>query len=91
MLYLIVYDVEEDAVRRKLANMLLDMGGERIQYSAFKIELERAELAALMENIRKAVGSGKARVTAIPICRRDLNKVKTVAYNYRLQEGDVLI
>ncbi|RLE94279.1 MAG: CRISPR-associated endonuclease Cas2 [Thermoprotei archaeon] len=91
MLYLIVYDVEEDAIRRKVANMLLDMGGERIQYSAFKIELEKAELAALMEKIRKTVGTGKARVTAIPICRRDIDKVKTIAHNYHLPASDVLI
>ena len=91
MLYLIVYDVEDDTTRRKVANMILDMGGERIQYSAFKIKLEKAELAALMEKIRKAVGTGKARVTAVPICRRDLDKVKTIAHNYRLPTDDVIV
>ncbi|MDD2466494.1 MAG: CRISPR-associated endonuclease Cas2 [Desulfobulbus sp.] len=43
---MIAYDIEEDAIRRKVANILHDHG-VRVQYSVFECFLDEAQQAAL--------------------------------------------
>lgn len=91
-MYLIAYDVADDAVRRRVAQLLEDSGGTRIQYSAFTIELESPhQLDMLLQEVRGAIGSSKARVTAIPLCSRDQRRAITIMYRYELVEEELLL
>jgi len=53
MLYLIIYDISNNAIRARLAELLKDYGLERVQYSAFLGELKRHQLKSLITDIKK--------------------------------------
>ena len=78
MLYVIVYDVAEDQVRDRVREVLKNWGGVRVQYSAFHIELEEPKLIELLQILERLLEGSDGQVTAIPICRRDQQRVITV-------------
>ena len=84
MLYLIAYDIEDNSLRYRVSNLLKNWGGERIQYSAFKLELEEEELEALFTQLRDIISSKKGRVIAIPICGHDEKRAVTLVHRYEL-------
>lgn len=83
MLYLVAYDTDDDNKRNKLANYLKDLGGRRIQYSAFLIELSTETLQKLQSDAKKILSDTQARIFIMPICNRDLEKIKSLVHNYR--------
>lgn len=83
MLYLVAYDTDDDNKRNKLANHLKDLGGRRIQYSAFLIELSAETLQKLQSDAKKILSDTQARIFIMPICSRDLEKIKSLVHNYR--------
>ena len=91
MKYLIVYDITDDNIRDKVRRLLKDYGGERIQYSAFIIEKTEIEIIEILHHIRRILGNNKGKVIAIPLCKRDYEKMITIAYNYEIPEEDSLI
>jgi len=82
MLYLVAYDTEDDQKRLKLAELLKDMGGHRIQYSAFLIDLNQDTLARLASQAKQILAPARARIYILPVCRRDLERIITLAHNY---------
>ncbi len=88
MKYIIVYDISDDSIRNEVRRYLKDMGGDRIQYSAFLFEASAAEIKGIMSEIRRIIGPSKARVIAIPICGRDEAKVLTIIHNYEIHEEE---
>ncbi len=56
MFYMVIYDVPSDKIRPKLADICLDHGLERIQYSAFLGEMELAYKQALLNKLRRKLG-----------------------------------
>lgn len=48
MIYLLAYDIENDRLRTKLADRLLELGLDRIQYSVF---MGKAPEALLLESL----------------------------------------
>ncbi|MEM0017933.1 MAG: CRISPR-associated endonuclease Cas2 [Candidatus Korarchaeum sp.] len=69
---LVVYDISDDALRNRVAELLKDLGLARIQRSAFIGELsdqERRDLEVRM--VRLGLGE-RDRVDIFPICERDL-------------------
>lgn len=48
MIFLLAYDLENDRLRTKLADRLLELGMERIQYSVF---MGKAPEASLLESL----------------------------------------
>jgi CRISPR-associated protein Cas2 len=69
---LLVYDIPDDGVRAKVADICLDYGLERIQYSAFLGELAHNRQEELLQKIRRKVGKKDANVQIFPICDKDL-------------------
>ena len=72
MICLVVYDIPSDRLRAKVANICLDYGLERIQYSAFLGELNHNRQGELLQKLRRQVGKQEANVQLFPICERDL-------------------
>jgi len=91
MMYLIAYDVRDDKIRRRVAEALKNAGGQRIQYSAFLIELEPHQLEDLLGELRLIIGPKRGRVMAIPICKRDIDKIVTIIHNYTPPEEPQLL
>jgi CRISPR-associated protein Cas2 len=64
---LLIYDIENDRIRSKVANACLDYGLDRIQYSAFSGQLSRTHQEELMLRIRRLCGKASGSVKLMPI------------------------
>jgi CRISPR-associated protein Cas2 len=71
----LIYDVEEDRVRARVADICLDYGLERIQFSAFFGRLNRNRRQELCLRVQAEIGNRSARVRVIPVCEDDLKDV----------------
>jgi len=71
---LVVYDIPDNRVRAKVADICLDYGLERIQYSAFFGNLERSHQEELLMKVKKKAGKKEINVQVFPICEKDLGK-----------------
>ena len=73
MICLLVYDIPDDRLRAKVADMCLDYGLERIQYSAFLGELNHNRQQELLQKVKRRVGKREANVQLFPICEKDMH------------------
>lgn len=78
MISLVIYDIPDDRLRARVADICLDYGLDRIQYSAFLGELNRNRQEELLQKIRRRVGKKAANVQLFPVCEKDLRLRKTV-------------
>jgi CRISPR-associated protein Cas2 len=68
---LLLYDVEDDRLRDRIAQTCMDYGLTRIQYSAFAGELNRNRRQELLLAVEALIGLEPARVLAVPVCAED--------------------
>jgi CRISPR-associated protein Cas2 len=72
---LVVYDISEDKVRAKVADICMDYGLDRIQYSAFVGSLARSNIEELALKLKRRIGKRKdANVQLFSICEKDWNE-----------------
>jgi CRISPR-associated protein Cas2 len=84
---LLIYDVPDDRLRNKIADLCLDYGLDRIQYSAFLGELRRTHQEELMMKIKKQVGKKPANVQLVSICEKDwANRLEVVVESQQTGE-----
>ncbi|HTX75568.1 MAG TPA: CRISPR-associated endonuclease Cas2 [Terracidiphilus sp.] len=69
---MLIYDIEEDRTRTRVADICLDYGLERIQFSAFFGRLNRNRRQELSLRVQAEIGDQSARVRVIPVCEDDL-------------------
>ena len=69
---LLVYDIPDDRVRTRVADVCLDYGLQRIQYSAFFGSLNRNLQEELMLKVKRRMGRKAGNVQLFPICHKDL-------------------
>jgi len=70
---LVIYDIENDNIRNKMAEICKDYGLERIQYSAFLGELNHNKREELFLKLRKNLQRKKGNIQLFPICEKDLH------------------
>lgn len=68
---LLVYDISDDRLRGKVADICLDYGLSRIQYSAFLGDLSRNHQQELLMKVRRRLEKAEARVALFPVCETD--------------------
>jgi len=68
----LIYDIEDDRLRSRVADVCLDYGLERIQFSAFFGKLNRNRRQELALRLRNELGDESGRVRIIPVCEEDL-------------------
>lgn len=71
MMILLIYDIVHDGTRAKVADLCLDYGLDRVQYSAFQGKLRRTHQEELMLKIKQKLGKREGDVRLIPICDKD--------------------
>ena len=71
MRVLLVYDIPHDRTRTKVADICLDYGLERIQYSAFMGTLQRVYQEEMITKIRKRLGKRPGKIQLFPLCDKD--------------------
>ncbi|WP_066367539.1 CRISPR-associated endonuclease Cas2 [Neobacillus fumarioli] len=83
MKILLIYDITEDKLRTKTANMCKDYGLFRVQYSAFFGEISRnlhGELTRRLKQLLK--NSGRSSVIIFPLSQDSLENVVKLDFNY---------
>lgn len=60
MRVLLIYDIVHDGIRNKIADLCLDYGLDRVQYSSFEGTLPRTHQEELMLKIKKSWVSDRA-------------------------------
>jgi len=74
----VIYDIEDDRARSKVADTCLDYGLKRIQFSTFFGDLSRNRQEELTQRIRRLLGKKPAYVVLLPICERDMAAMQEV-------------
>lgn len=64
---LLVYDIVDDRLRAKVADLCADYGLDRIQYSAFYGRLRRTHQEELMQRVARVLKKNPGRVQLIPV------------------------
>ena len=67
MRYLLIYDISHDGTRSKIADVCLDYGLERIQYSAFVGELNRIHQRELWIKIEQRLAKHAGNIQLYPL------------------------
>jgi len=70
MIHLIIYDISNNTNRTRLAKLLERYGLERVQYSAFRGELNPNDREALSKQVKKFIRDERDCIFIIPLCRR---------------------
>lgn len=69
---IVIYDITEDKLRAKVADVCLDFGLERIQYSAFFGELSHNQKETLFKKVKRLMGDKPGNIQIYPVCEKDL-------------------
>ncbi len=68
---LVVYDIPDDGKRGRIADICLDYGLDRIQYSTFVGVLSASYQAELQLKLRQTLGKVPGTILLLGICQRD--------------------
>src|SRR6266478_6878529 len=68
----LIYDIEDDRLRARTADICLNYGLTRIQFSAFFGKLNRNRRQELALRLQRELGDENARIRIFPICEQDL-------------------
>ena len=70
---LVIYDISEDRIRNKIAEVCKDYGLSRIQWSAFSGKLNTNRRQELHMKLTKTIKDKDGNIQLYPICSKDLN------------------
>lgn len=74
----VIYDIDDDRARTKVAAACKDYGLRRVQFSTFFGDLNRNRQEELMQRIRRIATTDDAYVLLVPTCERDLAAILEV-------------
>lgn len=72
LLTFVVYDIEDDRVRLRVASACKDYGLARIQYSAFCGPLDVTRRGELTVRLADTLGRDVGKILVLPVCERDV-------------------
>jgi len=75
---LVIYDVEHDRTRTKVAEACKDYGLSRVQYSAFQGSLSANRIQELYFRLRTTLGVEAGNILIYPICDKDAKQIKEI-------------
>lgn len=75
----VIYDISDDRIRGKVADLCLDYGLQRIQYSAFLGNLTRAHQNELLQKTRRRLGRSPGHVVLFPLCETDFRARREIS------------
>jgi CRISPR-associated protein Cas2 len=67
----VIYDVQDDRTRMRVADACKDYGLDHIQYSAFSGYLDGNRRRELFARLADTLGSRAGRILVVPVCERD--------------------
>ena len=90
MLFVIAYDVPDDARRTRIADLLKDYG-RRVQYSVFEALLEPELLRQMYDRLLAVVDAAEDSVRLYALCADCAGKVEVMGLGERTEESDVFV
>lgn len=87
LLTFVVYDIESDRLRSRVANVCKDYGLNRIQYSAFSGLLDSSRRQELFLKLSDTLGPRPGRILVLPLCEKDAAARREVLNEPRSKEG----
>ena len=78
LLTFVVYDIEDDRVRVRIANACKDYGLQRIQYSAFCGLLDGSRRSELFTRLADTLGQDVGRLLVLPVCEKDVRAKREI-------------
>jgi CRISPR-associated protein Cas2 len=78
VMVLLLYDIADNRRRAKAADICLDYGLERIQYSAFLGDITSTRRDELLAKLRRLLTGADARVHLFPLCEKDARLARAV-------------
>jgi CRISPR-associated protein Cas2 len=72
MYTLLIYDIVDDRIRRKISETCLDYALERIQWSAFFGKINHNRREELMLKLSRTLGDNEGNIQLYPICSKDI-------------------
>ena len=82
----VVYDIEDDRVRTRIANVCKDYGLERVQYSAFCGPLNGTRRSELAARLADTLGNEVGKVLVLPVCEKDFQAKREMLNEPRPEE-----
>lgn len=79
MIYLVVYDISDDKRRGRLVKLLESYGLVRVQYSAFRGDINVNDKMSLARRVKKFVKDENDCIFIIPLCRRCLATAEVIS------------
>jgi len=70
----VIYDIVENRARRKVSEACLDYGLQRIQYSAFRGNINSTRRGALEKRLAQELGRNEGKIEIIPVCEKDFRQ-----------------
>lgn len=71
---LLIYDIPDDKLRARVADICLDYGLQRIQYSAFFGGISHNRQEEILRKIKDRAGKKPLSVYIFPLCENDLER-----------------
>lgn len=68
----VLYDIPDDGIRAKVADVCKDYGLERIQFSAFRGSLTRNKREELFLRLGDTLGERPGKILLQPVCEKDI-------------------
>lgn len=79
MLTLVIYDISDDKKRTRLSRKLLSYSLARIQYSAFKGELNSHDRFVLQKELKRFLSSETDSIYIIPLCEKCFSLIEILS------------
>ena len=87
LLTFVIYDIEDDRTRGRVANACKDYGLERIQYSAFCGLLDATRRGQLAARLNDTLGRDAGKILLLAVCEKDA-RAKREFINQAAPVGD---
>ncbi len=75
---LVIYDISEDKIRNRVAEVCKDYGLARIQWSAFSGEINVNRREELYLKLIKTLKNNEGNIQLYPICTKDISLKKEI-------------
>jgi CRISPR-associated protein Cas2 len=85
---LVIYDIPDDRVRTRIADVCLDYGLLRIQFSAFMGELSRTHQEELLLQIKKRLGRKAGNVQLFPLDEQTWSRRRVIDQRGRSEDKE---
>lgn len=81
-----IYDISKDKIRVRVAEVCKDYGLQRIQWSAFRGDLNHNRREELLQRLRRTVDPEDGNIQIFPICDKDMHLRVEIGGAARLED-----